>query len=106
MTSMADWEASKAAQEESLMRTSELSALEMQAVFNETFDILQTEANMLASAYRDGGLQAEMIVAMKRDLLAKHTSWLSNSSIFEPYVVTASTVEGQRFIDASNRFVP
>lgn len=106
MTSMADWEASKAAQEESLMRTSELSALEMQAVFNETFDILQTEANMLASAYRDGGLQAEMIVAMKRDLLAKHTSWLSNSAIFEPNVVTASTIEGQQFIDASNRFVP
>ncbi|MEE1132531.1 MAG: methyl-accepting chemotaxis protein [Caryophanon sp.] len=106
VTSRADWETSQAAQEESLVRTSEVSALEIQAVFNEAFHILQTEANLLASAYENGELQAEIIVEMKRNLLAEHESWLSNSSIFEPNIVTASTADGQRFIDASGRFVP
>lgn len=106
LVSIRDWQSNKASEEQALLTTSELSALEIQAVFNETFDRLRTEADVLAAVYTAGELNAEMILQTKRQLMAQNEQWLSNSSIFEPNVVTAKTEDGQAFIDASNRFVP
>lgn len=106
LVSIRDWQSNKASEEQALVTTSELSALEIQAVFNETFDRLRTDADVLAAAYTAGELNAEMILQTKRQLMAQNEQWLSNSSIFEPNVVAAKTDDGQAFIDASNRFVP
>lgn len=105
IVSISDWKNNRVAAEQSLMSASETSSLQIQAVFNEAFDILQTEASLLGSIYVQGNLTAEMILNSQRELIEQNEQWLSNSSIFEPNIVRATTEEGSGYIDNADRFV-
>lgn len=104
--SLSNWKTSTAASEEKIVATSEQTATQIQQTFQQTLDILHSEALAIASQYKQGNLTGDFILDLKRSMLNEYDHILSNASIFEPGIVNASSDEAERFLDASNRFVP
>ena len=105
-TAYQSWQTSTATLEENTEKTTQYIAAQIEKIFQQGFDMLETEAATIATHYKNDTLTGEFIIDLKRELLNENNDLLGNSSIFEPGVVPITTATTKQLVDESNRFIP
>lgn len=106
-TSYLAWQNSKESAEELLLKSTEVSAVEVKAVFEETLEMLEVEALGVATQYEQGSLTADYIMQFEHNMLNRYDYLLGKAVIFEPGIVQVeSNSKWQSLVDRTNRFIP